>query len=124
MKQFFFGLAMAAMLMLAACSSSGTAHFSELTQDEAGIVMKGGSAFSGIATSDDGAFFLVEFEKGSVKNMKAMHDNGKIAIVTGDDGGFAFFDEEGDRMPEQAFVIKYSEINQKMEECFSQITYK
>ncbi len=86
--------------------------------------MKGSSTFSGIVTSDDGKFFEVEVEKGLIKNMKALHDNGKIAIVTGDDGGFAFFDEEGDRMPEPAFVIKYGSINQKMEECFSQMTYK
>lgn len=123
MKKIFLGLAMGVMLALVACSS-GPVHFSDLTQNESGVVMKGSSAFSGIVKSDDGIFFEVQFEKGAMKNMKAMHDNGKIAIITGDDGGFAFFDEEGDRMPEQAFVIKYSAINEKMEECFSQMTYK
>lgn len=123
MKKILLGLAMSVMLLLVACAS-GPVHFSDLTQNEAGLIMKGSSAYSGIVTSDDGQFFEVQIEKGAVKNMKAMHDNGKIAILTGDDGGFAFFDEEGDRMPEQAFVIKYSAINEKMEECFSQMTFK
>ena len=124
MKKILLGLAISVMTLLSSCGGAPSeAKFSELSKDSDGKIYYGNTLFSGTATSEDGVFLQMKIDNGEIKHIEAKHNNGVVAMST-IDGGFSYFNEAGEQVSNYEYIINYFDIQNKVDECLSEITSK